>query len=164
MKVIRLNLFVLGILTALLAGCFDSITTDPPRQDETQEVIISPFTVDILIGDASEDRARTIAGPDSNRIKAEGANGIRNFIQLIVVTEAGEIAAFDEVRKSSDSQAAANLRIDSIPFGQKYYLLLLMGHWERNYGEGGYAYKEDQRPTLLAAGLHDQLITGSGTR
>jgi hypothetical protein len=107
--------------------------------------------------------ARAVAGPDSARIKGD----IRNFVQLIVVDDDGNIAAFDECRRTGDDDTEAELFINSITFGRTYHFLLLMGHWERDYekekteGEGEYQYTPGP-PTLLAAGLKDQLITGSG--
>jgi hypothetical protein len=146
----------LGILVLFLAGCFNPITVIPPKQNDTA---IDPFTIDILIGKDTED-ARSIAGPGPDRIKGN----IRNIIQLIVVDNSGSIVAFDEVRRKNDAETEGVLRIDSITFGQTYYFLLLMGHWERNYdGEnsGNYVYTE-KPPTLLAAGLKEQHVTGSG--
>jgi hypothetical protein len=149
--------FALGILALLLAGCFNPITVTPPEQNNPTT---DPFTVDILIGKDTEE-SRSIAGPDAERIK----NDIRNIIQLIVTDDSGNIVAFDEVRREKDSDTEALLWIKSIPFGPTYHFLLLMGHWERDYDAesgGSYVYKEDNPPTLLAAGLKDQPITGSG--
>jgi hypothetical protein len=154
------SLFASGFLALLLAGCFNPITVIPPKQNDAN---IDPFTVDILIGKDAGD-ARSIAGPDADRIKGN----LRNIIQLVVVDGSGNIAAFDEVRRESDDDEEAVLRIDSIPFGQTYYFLLLMGHWERNYtaetqnGTGQYIYDAARAPTLLAAGLREQHVTGSG--
>jgi hypothetical protein len=117
--------------------------------------------VDVQIGQHSgEDRS--LVGPGSERIKGD----IRNIIQLTVVNDAGEIVAFDEVRRGSDAEANAVLAIDNIPFGYNYHFLLLMGHWERDYDSeepgGDYVYKGSS-PTLLAAGMKDMLVSGSGT-
>jgi hypothetical protein len=153
MKKIKSNLFAVGMLGVLFAGCFNPVTIIP-----TDHVSISPFTIDVMIG---EDRtARSIVGPDVTKIKGS----LCNVIQLIVVNEAGEITTFDEVRKRDDTETAAELKIDFIPFSTTYHFLLLMGHWERDYEaetDGTYVYK-DSPPTLLAAGLQKQLITGSG--
>jgi hypothetical protein len=65
----------------------------------------------------------------------------------------------------SDGDTGAELRIESIPFGETYNFLLLMGHWERNYPQGSsehYVYEENVLPTLLATGLKEQTVTGSG--
>jgi hypothetical protein len=152
-----LGLFSAGFLAVLLAGCFNPIEAIPPKQDDHS---IDPFTLDVLIGKDAED-GRSIAGPDAARIKG---TGIRNIIQLIVADKDGKIVAFDEVRRERDDEEAALLRIDSIAFGQTYHFLLLMGHWERDYTQTEseeYQYTDDP-PTLLAAGLKEQHITGSG--
>jgi hypothetical protein len=155
-----LGLFSAGFLAVLLAGCFNPIEAIPPKQDDLS---IEPFTLDVLIGKDAKD-GRSIAGPDAARIKG---TGIRNIVQLIVADSSGKIVAFDEVRRGSDAEKKALLRIDSISFRQTYHFLLLMGHWERNYtaekaaGDGKYKYT-DEPPTLLAAGLKEQHITGSG--
>jgi hypothetical protein len=81
-----------------------------------------------------------------------------------VVDNTGKIVAFDEVRRGNDDETEAELRIDSITFGGTYHFLLLMGHWERNYAAedgGSYIYTADP-PTLLAAGLKTQTVTGNG--
>jgi hypothetical protein len=129
MKNAKTTLFALGILAfslaVLLSGCFNPITAIPPKQGDPA---VEPFPVDILIGKDAAD-ARSVAGPDADRIKGD----IRNIIQLIVVNESGQIVAFDEVRRGSGIEDSAVLRVDSIPFGQIYHFLLLMGHWERDY-------------------------------
>jgi hypothetical protein len=157
MKNAKSILFALGILSVLLAGCFNPITAIPPKQGDPAT---DPFTVSVLIGKDAE-AGRSITGPDAAWIKGEG---IRNIIQLVVVDEEGAIVAFDEARRASDDENTAVLRIESIPFGRKYHFLLLMGHWERDYAAAGYVYNEDVPPTLLAAGLKENyLVTGSGT-
>jgi hypothetical protein len=112
--------------------------------------------------------ARTVAGPDSSRIKDD----IHNILQLIVVRKDAEgnstIVAFDEYRRKNKDEPAAALSIDSITFGGEYQFLLLMGHWERDYeaektSNGVLKYNEDASPTLLAAGLKEMTVTGSGT-
>jgi hypothetical protein len=138
------------------AACFNPITAIPPKQNDLN---IDPFTVDILIGLDSAD-ARSIAGPDADRIKGD----LRNILQLVVLNASGDIIAFDEVRRQSDAEPDALLRIDSVPFGDTYHFLLLMGHWNRDYTEETgetYKYTSDP-PTLLAAGLKTQLVSGSG--
>jgi hypothetical protein len=147
-----------GCLALLLSACFNPITAIPPKQNDRN---IDPFTVDILIGkDPADDRS--IAGPDADRIKGD----IRNFVQLIVVNNKGAIVAFDEIRREKNSDNRAVLKVDSLPFGHTYYFLLLMGRWDRNHaaetGDGTYKYASGP-PTLLAAGLKEQLVTGSGT-
>jgi hypothetical protein len=104
--------------------------------------------------------ARSVAGPGTDRIKGD----IRNIIQLVVVNDSGKIVAFDEVRRAGELETEAVLSINSIPFGQTYHFLLLMGHWERDYDAesgGNYVYTSSP-PTLLAAGLKNYLVTGSG--
>ncbi|MDR2743060.1 MAG: hypothetical protein LBB98_13030, partial [Treponema sp.] len=149
-----------GFLAALLlAGCFNPITAIPPK---TGDPITDPFTINIMIG--KDGSARTVAGPDSARIK--GAD-IRNFIQLVVVNnETKQIVAFDEDRRESGTDGEATLSIESIAFGKTYTFLLLMGHWEHNnytYYDGKNDQYEFRAPTLLAAGLKELPVTGSGT-
>jgi hypothetical protein len=154
-KKILLNLFAAAILAVVFAGCFSPVTIIPPDYEDT-----SSFTIDVRIG--KNGSARSIVGPDVTKIKGN----LCNVIQIIVVNEAGDITTFDEVRKSNDSELAAELTIDFIPFGATYYFLLLMGHWERDYAaepaDGTYVYKEDSPPTLLAAGLKEERIVGDG--
>jgi hypothetical protein len=143
-------------LAVLLAGCFNPITAIPPK---TGDPVTDPFTVDIMIG--KDGSARTVAGPDSTKIKK---SGIRNFIQLTVVDKAtGQIVAFDEARRENGDDEAAVLSIDSIVFSRTYDFLLLMGHWEY---DGSYNYYDEEPdfrpPTLLAAGLKELEVSGSG--
>ncbi|MDR2742946.1 MAG: hypothetical protein LBB98_12450 [Treponema sp.] len=152
---------LLPLLALLLAACFNPITVIPPKQNDLN---VDPFTIDILIG--NDGSARSIAGPDSTRIKGD----IRNFMQLIVVDNTGNIVALAEARREDDDDTDGLLSINSIAFGPTYHFLLLMGHWNRDYeketgGTGTYKYKyTSDSPTLLAAGLlAEQLVTGSGT-
>ncbi|MDR2070820.1 MAG: hypothetical protein LBP81_05335 [Treponema sp.] len=154
--------FTLGFLAVLLAGCFNSITVIPQKQDDSN---IEPFTVDIEIGEErdieSKEKGRSAAGPDAARIKG----GISNFVQLVVADGKGNIVAFDEVRRGRDEDDEAVLKIGVLPFGETYYFLLLLGHWERDYkketpGED-YVYTGNP-PTLLAAGFKEEQVTGSG--
>jgi hypothetical protein len=156
-----INIFVFSILTILLfAGCFSPLSIEPPKQESPAA---DSFTIDVLIGQGAK-TARSVAGPDQSRIRGD----IRNIIQLMVVNDSGRIVAFDEVRRGSDAENDAVLEIDSIPFNQTYHFLLLMGHWERDYtaeaaaNNGKYTYKEADSPTLLAVGMENALITGSG--
>ncbi|MDR0387682.1 MAG: right-handed parallel beta-helix repeat-containing protein [Treponema sp.] len=151
-----LGFFAAGFLAVLLTGCFNPITVVPSNTADNSPA--EPFFVDILIG---KDTARSVAGPDAARIKGD----IRNIIQLIVIDESGKIVAFKEARRGSDTEKAAELRIESIPLGETYNFLLLMGHWERDYAaenNGEYTYTAGP-PTLLAAGFKEQTVTGSGT-
>jgi hypothetical protein len=147
-----------GILAVLLAGCFNPMVTIPPDTAENAQAQAQSFTVDIFIG--PDTQSRSIAGPDNARIMGD----IRNIIQLIVMDDSGKIVVFNEVRRKNDAEKDVKLIIEAIPFGKTYHFLLLMGHWERDYGAeagGNYEYT-DNPPTLLAAGLWDQLITGNG--
>lgn len=143
------------VLAVLLAGCFNPITMVPPKSGDP---VTDPFTIDTLID--KDGSARSVAGPDSTRIKG---GKIRNFVQLVVADDSGKIAAFAEDRRQSDENEAATLTIDSIEFGKTYHFLLLMGHWEH---DGNYRYFDTSAdfrpPTLLAAGLKTQPVTGSG--
>jgi hypothetical protein len=151
--------FAAGILAVLLAGCFNPITVIPPKSADNP--LAEPFSVNILIG--KDTAPRSIAGPSTERIKGD----IRNIIQLIVVDNHGTIVAFDEARRKNNADKDAELRIEAIPFNETYHFLLLMGHWERLDTQeaaaagGDYVYAAGP-PTLLAAGLKDQYITGSG--
>ncbi|MDR2742708.1 MAG: hypothetical protein LBB98_11240 [Treponema sp.] len=142
-----------GFLAAiLLAGCFNPITAIPPK---TGDPVTDPFTVDIFIG--KDGSARTVAGPDSARIKGDN---IRNFVQLVVFDKTDQkIVALAEDRRTLKNSEGAVLSINSIAFGKKYDFLLLMGHWEH---DGNYTYDESEPPTLLAAGLKEIDVTGSG--
>jgi hypothetical protein len=134
-----IGFFATGILAFLLAGCFNPITAIPPRQNDPN---IDIFTVDVMIGKNRED-ARSVAGPGPDRIKGD----IRNIIQLIVVDNSGNIAAFDEVRREKNSDTEAALRIESLPFGQTYHFLLLMGHRDRDYAAEAGAQDNEYRYT-----------------
>jgi hypothetical protein len=152
--------FVSAVLTALLAGCFDPITAVPPQRHDGGH---APFTVDVLIGGGG---ARSIAGPGFVEIKKN--DGIRNFMQLIVLDEAGEVCFFQEDRRESVEETAAVFTIENIPYGKEYHFLLLMGYWEHdgsfNYYDGVEMPDDDPRPpTLLTAGLTSKEIKGSGT-
>jgi hypothetical protein len=114
-----------------------------------------PFSVDIMIG---EESARSVAGPNALLIKG----GILNIAQLIVTDDDGKIVAFEEVRKERVDETSGVLRIASIPFGQTYHFLLLMGHLDYTKVNETYEYLDDVAPTLLAAGLKEQRVTGSG--
>jgi hypothetical protein len=165
MKFFRIPGFLFVILVVFLAGCSNPAAVLPPEQSELKidplnDPNLAPFTVDVLVG-KDADVSRSIAGLDAGRIK--GSN-IRNIIQLIVVDDSGAIVGFSENRREKDTDPAWELHIDSLPLGQTYHFLLQMGHW--NYTgkiDGVYTYAEAVSPTLLAAGLKEQLITGSGT-
>ncbi|MDR2743346.1 MAG: hypothetical protein LBB98_14520 [Treponema sp.] len=133
--------FVSGCFLAaiLLAGCFNPITVIPPKSGNP---VTDPFTIDILIG--KDGSARSVAGPDSTRIKGDN---IRNFIQLVVVDKTTkQIVAFDEDRMTDKDDEEAVLSIESITFGNNYNFLLLMGHWEHDGSYNYYDTPADFRP------------------
>ncbi|MDR2743384.1 MAG: hypothetical protein LBB98_14720 [Treponema sp.] len=161
----NINFFTVGVLPVLLlAGCFNPISMERQKIGGGGNGLgADPFTIDIMIGKDGE--TRSVTGPDVARIKGDG----RNIIQLIVVDKVtGNITAFDEVRRESNSLDPAIFTIDSIPIGKTYSFLLLMGHWERDYARevannnGKYVYLEANPPTLMAAGFKEQLITNNG--
>jgi hypothetical protein len=63
--------FAAGILAVLLAGCFNPITVFPPEAEETgwETPKLESFTVDVLVGKDAGSRDRSVAGPDTARIK-----------------------------------------------------------------------------------------------
>lgn len=154
MKKVNMNLFGLGILTALFTGCFSPVTVIP-----FADSLAYYFTIDLMIGkeskvpmggtEASGDR--TIAGPGLAQIKGAGCN----IIQVLVLNTEGELVTFDEVRRTNDSETEAKIKLDFIPFNKTYHFLLLMGHWEH---DGDYNYIEDHPPTLLAVGLKEERV------
>jgi hypothetical protein len=151
-------LFVSGFLAALLlAGCFNPVSAPPSEAtpasgDDTKPALLEPFTVTLSIdGDGS---ARAEAGPTGSVI---GKGGICNFIQLAVVDPAtGKVHTLTDARQKDAAQKEATLRVKNISYGKNYEFLLLMGHWERDYGaetpNGDYRYVADRLPTLLAVG------------
>ncbi|MDR0759163.1 MAG: hypothetical protein LBF74_03520, partial [Treponema sp.] len=136
------------------------LPTFPPQPQDGGP---APFIVDVLIGGGG---ARSIAGPGFGQIKEN--NGIRNFMQLIVLNDNGTLFGFQEARRESAGETAAVFTIQDIPYGKEYHFLLLMGHWEHDgsfkYYNGVEMPDDDYRPpTLLAAGLTSKKIEGSGT-
>ncbi|MFP3090503.1 hypothetical protein LQZ21_09275 [Treponema sp. TIM-1] len=160
-------LVIFGILAALLAvGCSNpSFPLGGGAGDAGPETysgpgidLDRPFTVTFTLGQS--DTARSVAGPDANRIYMTGATGIRNFVQLVVVdTASKEIKGFAEDRKTSGNNNEFTLTLDNLARGKEYAFLLLMGHWEHN---GSYVYSEDEAPTLLCAGLRKQEVNITG--
>jgi hypothetical protein len=148
-----------GLLAVLPAGCFNPIIVVPPETAENP--LTAPFSVDILIGKAGDQAlAHSVAGPDILRLKGN----IHNFVQLVVVNTDGKIVAYDEARRKNIGEKTATFKIEDIDFGATYSFLLLMGHWDRKpagKANGDYDY-EDRAPTLLAAGLNTQPVTGNG--
>ncbi|MDR0386999.1 MAG: hypothetical protein LBH57_03090, partial [Treponema sp.] len=158
MKIVKpIGLLTASILTFLLVGCFNPISVVPPKN--LADPFTEPFTVDVLIG--KDTQARSIAGPSAERIR----EGIRNIYQLIVINDDGKIVAFDEVRRMKQDDNTATFRIESLGFGHDYHFLLLMGYWKWTGvdSKGVYKYDDAVPPTLLAAGLKTQMVTGSGT-
>ncbi|MFP3090502.1 hypothetical protein LQZ21_09270 [Treponema sp. TIM-1] len=120
-----------------------------------------PFTVTFTLGQS--ETARSVAGPDANRIYMTGADGIRNFVQLVVVDEQSkEIKGFAEDRKTSGENNEFTLTLDNLVRGKEYAFLLLMGYWERGPNNGNnYTYTET-KPTLLCAGLAEKTVNITG--
>jgi hypothetical protein len=157
-------LLFLGFIVVFLTGCFQAVSISPNGQDAIIPAPdIQPFTMDIYIG-PPEEQARTIAGPSIADIK----NGLYNFIQLVVLDETGSIAAFAEKRRIDSAEKDAIIMINSIPLGKKYYFLLLMGYWERDYDNDAvsnsittFSYAEGVKPVLLASGYQQEYIEGN---
>jgi hypothetical protein len=120
-----------------------------------------PYTAAVYLGGDGED-ARSIAGPTKEQISL---TGIRNYVQLIAVDKAdGTIAGFYEER-GTGAGASAALMLKGLATGRTYGILLLQGHWERDYAAetagGGYAYTNNP-PTLLSAGYTEVTFSGGG--
>jgi hypothetical protein len=80
----------------------------------------------------------------------------------------GKIAAVVEDRRTKDGETAATLVVIGLNFdstkGTTYEFLILMGYWDRDDKNGEtYLYDPNSPPTLLAAGLQEQVIKGSTT-
>ncbi|MFP3090864.1 hypothetical protein LQZ21_11120 [Treponema sp. TIM-1] len=164
-------LVMFGILAALLAvGCSNPSFPSGGVGDAGPETYSGPgidpdssFTVTFTLGQS--DTARSVAGPDADRIYLTGATGIRNFVQLVVVDkDKKEIKGLAENRKESDGDSEFTLTLDHLVRGKEYAFLLLMGHWERgpNDGNNNYTYTEDEAPTLLSAGLAEKKVNVTG--
>jgi hypothetical protein len=167
MKVVKPFIFLaIGFMVILFAGCFPAVGiqdgqgTDGPAMPDAE-----PFTMTVYIGPQSG-QGRAISGPTITDVKS----GLYNFIQLIVIDESGAIVAYDESRREKSDEDETILRIDSLPFGMEVHFLLLLGHWERDYaadtvanGVTTFAYKDNVKPVLLAAGYQNKQIEGSET-
>ncbi|MDR1108747.1 MAG: formylglycine-generating enzyme family protein [Spirochaetaceae bacterium] len=151
-------LFVSGFLAALaLAGCFNPVSSPPSGSNpaagsDTETALLEPFTVTLHID--ADGSARAAAGPNGTVI---GSGGICNFMQLAVLDPAaGKVHALTDARQENAAQKNATLQVEKIVYEKDYEFLLLMGHWDRDYGKessgGNYKYVEDHLPTLLAAG------------
>jgi hypothetical protein len=155
------------------AGCLNPIAPPPSaaKAAEAAEAAsgsrqYEPYTVNVSLnedGDEPPD-GRSVAGPTRERIIGLS---IRNYIQVIAVDKAdGTIAGFHEVRRIGLSQSAVSLTLNGLVSGHTYGILLLQGHWERDYaaetGDDNYAYTANP-PTLLSAGYQDVTFSGGGT-
>ncbi|MDR3138529.1 MAG: hypothetical protein LBT95_02525, partial [Treponema sp.] len=157
-----ISLFALSLLAFFaLTGCSNPIS---PASSQTEaatgndEWLYEPFTVVVQLGGGAD---RSIAGPDAARITG---SHIRNYLQAVVVNQAGEIAGFAETRRTGAEEINAVVKVDGLPLNETYQVMLLMGHWERDYDKetgGAYVYTEGP-PTLLAAGLKEVKYTEDG--
>jgi hypothetical protein len=170
MKFVKLEiLFTVGILAVLLAvGCAQPTVSFLGEADMAgkEAGLDESFTVTFTIN--GDDEARSVAGPDANRIYVFGADGIRNYAQLIVLDQSSTttpktVAAFAEQRKVTADNENFELSIGNLAPSKTYSFLLLMGNWERtDNGVGNYAYNETKKPTLLAAGITTQELAQPG--
>jgi hypothetical protein len=151
----------LGLVIALLAGCFSPVGVTSAATDAVDD---ASFKVEIAIG-----QSRSVVGGSADQIKWGG--NLYNYLQLVVIDEQGNIVAYDEDRKPNSTAPAANLHIDSIAFGATYKFLLLFGDWPRDYAREvpngsyvDYVYLPVATPTLLAAGYtEERLAAGTET-
>jgi outer membrane murein-binding lipoprotein Lpp len=158
-------LFIGAILAVLLAGCLNPISFTPSAEaaSETVSTDAAPDSGFVTVGIRVEwfpEASRSVAGLAAEKISG---GGIRNTAQVIVVNEDGNIVAFTEVRRKSQTESSADLAVN-VPVGQTYHFLTLMGFWERDYvaeaakSNGDYVYSDTLAPTLLAAGVNSQKI------
>jgi hypothetical protein len=153
----RVFLVVAGVLSVLLAGCFNPITAIPPAAPgaavptrQQGDGGPAPFTVDIRLSlgdDAAEAEARFIAGPDEGQLK-----GIYNFMELAVLDDKAAFFTAAEAGRDANGGMTGKKGAGSWVMGRTYHFLLLMGH----------RAAEGETPTLLAAGLQSQAIDKSG--
>jgi hypothetical protein len=138
------RVFAAGFLLAVLAGCFNPITTEAPVSPPQQQEEDGPasFTVDILIGDDAVD-GRFLAGPSTEQL-----GGLYNFMELVVMNGSTKDIT---VQQKSIGDAGTALSITGLSTSATYNFLLLMGH-----------KAADGVPSLLAAGLQSQTIGKSG--
>jgi hypothetical protein len=160
---------------ALLWGCLNTVSwgtgggvadqgpTNPdrlsPAAPETG-IAAEEFIVTLGIGGEGPEASRSVLGPGAGGIQY---GGIRNIVQVIVVNAGtGDVTYFQQEVRESDSDPSAALTVEGIWPGQRYHILVLTGHRERDYaneGSGDYLYfdgtgsRADRLPTLLAAGL-----------
>jgi hypothetical protein len=167
MKHMRRNLITFGILAVvLLAGCFNSAGSLDFSQEERpatgSEVPMGyePFTVTIYLGTGGE--GRSIAGPDDARIRG---THIRNFIQVFLVDiGTNKVIEIFEHRRTGDLDTGGTVVLSNVEVGKTYSILMLQGHWERNYSASAsdYEYNEAKAPTLLSVGLISDLTIKEG--
>jgi hypothetical protein len=152
-----------GIAAALFAaltlgGCLDPIVPPPSAQAASAEEQFAPYAVSVYLGSGPE-ADRSVAGPTKEQINL---TGIRNYLQVIAVDKADQtIAGFHEVRSTGVSQPSAVLTLKGLVNNHTYAILLLEGHWERDYAKetgGSYVYTNNP-PTLLRAGYQEVTFT-----
>jgi hypothetical protein len=165
----RKTMWNCGIPAALaalaLAGCLNPAAPPAAKAAEADAAFAvgqrEPYTAAVSLGGPDAD-ARSVAGPTKERISL---TGIRNFIQLIAVDKAdGTIAGFYEER-GSGACASATLMLKGLATGRTYGILLLQGHWERDYAKetvGNYVYTAGP-PVLLSAGYTEVTFSGGGS-
>jgi hypothetical protein len=130
---LRLSAFLAAVF--LFAACSNpDLDLEDEESPEDVPPEAEPFTVDVQIGALGEYQFM----------------GNYNFMQLAVADDTGEIFSISEYRKESDGDLNALLEVPRPPVDLTYHILLLMGHWERDYA-ADYTYL-DAPPTLLAAG------------
>jgi formylglycine-generating enzyme required for sulfatase activity len=149
-----------GLAALALAGCFTPVSAipEPESGPGPKAAGLEPFTVTLRIG--ADGSARAVAGPTRPLIET---GGICNVIQLVVLDpETNKVHTLTDVRQENSGQTNATLTVNALTYEKDYEFLLLMGHWDRKYGElsaeGNYKYFEDHLPTLLAAGHHTASI------
>jgi hypothetical protein len=165
MKNVNFVLFLaFGLIMVLFVSCFSPITVmDPagPEEIDLEGQGDKPFTVSVYVG-----RSRSVTGVSTVQIKS----GLYNFVQLVVLDQNGALVALEEVRKNKSDETSAELQVDTVTQRQNYHFLLLFGYWERifanestdNEGVTTFAYNENAKPVLLAAGYQSQEIDGGG--
>jgi hypothetical protein len=160
------------LMTAALAGCVNPAALPSVQQDAAEAASgggqSAPYTVSVYLGGDEAplpaEAGRSVAGPTKERI---GLPGIRNYIQVIAVDKAdGTVAGIAEARKTGPSLMSPPLTLRGLIYGHTYAILLLQGHWERDYAAetagGNYAYTNNP-PTLLSAGYQEVTFSGGGS-
>jgi hypothetical protein len=161
-------LFTVGILALLLAaGCSQAVIdlqadADLAAGPGLHAGLDESFTVTFTIG--GDDEARSVAGPDANRIYVNGANGIRNFVQLIVLDQESQtVVGIANERKKNKTDDIFQLSIGNLARSKPLSFLLLMGNWMRlDDGPIYDNYYATEKPTLLAAGITNQALEPTG--